>query len=130
MAKFPNWRPMKTAPRDGTIILVCETPNGEHWNVLPACYINMGGPVAPRGTVAHQSVGWWAVSTTKRGCASYVEGGDCPLPVNFKPLFATPVCWMPMPPLPNGASLRKKLMATEADMSMKCKCPDCPSAKD
>lgn len=38
-----TWQPMTTAPRDGTVVLVTETPNGEHYNVIPAMYANMGG---------------------------------------------------------------------------------------
>jgi len=33
-----GWRPINTAPTDGTMVLVCETPNGEVWNVLAAAY--------------------------------------------------------------------------------------------
>ena len=34
-----KWLPISKAPKDGTMILVTETPNGEAWNVIPACWM-------------------------------------------------------------------------------------------
>lgn len=38
-----GWRPMSSAPKDGTMVLITETPNGEVYHVLPAMYMNLGG---------------------------------------------------------------------------------------
>lgn len=99
-----NWRPMKSAPTDGTMVIVLETPNGEHFNVLPAMYMNYGGG-DPR--LGENPVGlrrWWAFTGSRRTG----EGGDCSLPVRVKPLASTPIAWQPMPDLPDLATCRRK----------------------
>lgn len=90
---------------DGTFILVTETPNGESWNVYPAAYMNYGGGHPQLGQNPIGDVGWSAV------CLSRLtgEGGDCPLPVRFKPLSITPVAWQPFPEPEPHNKLRKRL---------------------
>lgn len=96
---------MRTAPRDGTIILVCESPNGEHWNVMPAAYqMHLGEPLME---------GFWGVWPTSRlpvhlhherdGAAR--ERG---LPVDFKALAITPLCWQPLPACEPVEKLRRR----------------------
>ncbi len=86
------WKPISSAPLDGEVILVTETPNGEIWNVMPAVYMNPGsGP------------GWWGVCPSRR---SDEQG---PLPTKWLPLSITPVCWMPMPKPETDVKLRRRL---------------------
>lgn len=98
------WRPMTKAPKDGTMVLVIETPNGVHFNVLPAMYMNLGAGDPRMGQKAEGCIGWWAVC----GSRYTGEGGDCALPVRFKPLACTPICWMPMPPCEDEKKLRRR----------------------
>ena len=94
-----EWLPMSKAPMDGTMILVCETPNGEHWNVMPAMYMNYGGGDPRMGQKEIGMIGWYGIC----GSRYTGEGGDCELPVRLKSLVITPLCWMPLPlrePLP------------------------------
>lgn len=98
-----GWLPMTSAPMDGTVILVTETPNGEHWNVMPACYMNYIG--GSPGQVENGTLSWIGIAPSRYSG----EGGDCPLPVRWKPLFITPVCWMPMPSAEPESKLRRRL---------------------
>jgi hypothetical protein len=100
-----GWRPMTTAPRDGTMVLITETPNGEHYNVLPAMYMNLGGGDPSLGEKAEGIVDWWGIAGSRRTG----EGGDCQLPVRLKALACTPICWMPLPPMEDVYKLRRRL---------------------
>lgn len=86
-------------------MLVTETPNGEHYNVIPAMYANMGGGDPRMGQKAEGRVGWWGAC----GSRYTGEGGDCDLPVRWKALACTPICWMPMPPREDEKKLRRRL---------------------
>lgn len=96
------WRSMKSAPKDGTPILICETPNGEVYNVLQASYMRCGGNPLLEG--------WWAAGVTSRvpadlmGTFTNEEG----FVTGFKELACTPLCWMPMPPREDTAKLRRR----------------------
>ena len=85
---------MRSAPRDGTIILVVETPNGEVWNVMPAAYqLHLGD---------ERMEGFWGVDVTSRvplhlGLEAEQLARERGLPVNFRALAITPLCWKPMP---------------------------------
>lgn len=99
------WRPIRTAPLDGTEILVTETPNGEHWNVLLAAWMNYGGGDPRLGQEPVGSIGWFGVAPSRYSG----QGGDCQLPCQWKPLAITPVCWMPMPAMDAETTLRRRL---------------------
>lgn len=100
-----GWRSMRTAPRDGTIILVCETPNGEAWNVMPAAYqIHLGD---------ERMEGFWGVGTTSRvpshlPLESETLARERFLPVGFKAIAMTPLCWQPMPECEPVEKLRRR----------------------
>lgn len=100
-----SWLPISTAPRDGTMVLVTETPNSEHWNVIPAMFMNKGGGDPRMGQEATGMIGWWGVC----GSRYTGEGGDCTLPVRFKALAIMPICWMPMPDAEPEEKLRRRL---------------------
>ena len=100
-----GWLPMHLAPRDGTIILVCESPNGEHWNVMPASYQrHLGNKLLE---------GFWGVGSTSR-LPIHIQppdghaDDDCRLPVDFRSLAITPVCWQPMPACEPVEKLRRR----------------------
>ncbi len=105
------WRPMSKAPKDGTTILVTETPNGEAWNVVAACWMaegsGEGGRMKPdeRGRYPDNTEAgrWWGITPARW---SPSEG---PLYVRWRALAITPVCWMPMPEPDSEKSLRRRM---------------------
>jgi hypothetical protein len=103
--KKSPWRPMSTAPMDGTLILVIETPNGEHFNVFPAAFMNLNGGHPQMNQPSIGLIGWWAVAPSRYSG----QGGNCTLPVSWKPLASTPVCWMPMPEKEPVEKLQRRL---------------------
>lgn len=96
------WQPISTAPRDGSLILVSETPNGERWNALPAAWMDMHKQGHPR---------WWAVTPGRvSGFWELQPGNVIPrtkwvvehsarneLPIDFSPIAVLPKYWMPLP---------------------------------
>lgn len=102
------WRPISSAPKDGTMILVTETPNGEHWNVVPACWMSQGaGRDEGHPLVADQSdnsciADWWGITPSRRS-----DHG--PLYTHWLPLAITPVCWMPFPAMEDEAKLNRRM---------------------
>lgn len=87
-----GWQPGSTAPTDGTMVLVLETPNGEHYNIVPAMFMNKGGGDPRIGQQAEGMIGWWGVC----GSRYTGDGGDCTLPVKFKALALSPIAWKPI----------------------------------
>jgi hypothetical protein len=87
-----GWRTMDSAPKDGSEIIVLETPNGEHFNVLLACWMalspqhlehkNWGIDNTDRGR-------WWGVTPSHRSSSG-------PLHTHWLPLACSPICWKPM----------------------------------
>lgn len=91
-----GWLPMRTAPRDGTMILITDIGNGEEAYVMAAAFLLDATNPRAQGD-------FWAVSPT-----SYIPGhlwtaenqkavNDQRLPVDFKNIAITPVCWKPYP---------------------------------
>lgn len=104
--KIPTgWRSMRSAPRDGTMILVCETPNGEHWNVMAASYqLHLGEPLME---------GFWGVAPTSRLPIHLIHERhqaveDRGLPADFKAIAMTPLCWQPFPEVESIEKLRRR----------------------
>jgi len=104
--KIPTgWRSMRTAPRDGTMILVCETPNGEHYNVMAASYqLHLGEPLME---------GFWGVAPTSRLPIHLIHERhqaveERGLPADFKAIALTPLCWQPFPECESIEKLRRR----------------------
>jgi len=87
------------------MILVCESPNGEHWNVMPASYqLHLGNP---------DLEGFWGVWTSSRVPPHLPREGEelaaeRGLPVDFRAIALTPICWQPMPALEPLETLRRR----------------------
>lgn len=100
-----GWRSMRSAPRDGTMILVCESPNGEHFNVMPASYqLHLGEALME---------GFWGVCPTSRipphlGREREEAVRERGIPADFKAVAITPLCWQPMPECEPVAKLRRR----------------------
>jgi hypothetical protein len=104
--KIPTgWRSMRSAPRDGTMILVCETPNGEHYNVVAASYqLHLGEPLME---------GFWGVAPTSRLPIHLIHERHLAveergLPADFKAIALTPLCWQPFPEVEPIEKLRRR----------------------
>jgi hypothetical protein len=82
---------MTSAPRDGTPILVCETPNGEQYNVLMAAYIKVNGT---------NEFDWW-------GCYPRTENFQ-DMTRYFSAIACTPICWRPYPKPESKEKLRRR----------------------
>jgi hypothetical protein len=105
--KRSKWLPMTSAPKDGTMILVTETPNGEHWNVMPACWMaHRAENINPNDRLGD----WWGIDVARW------HPSEGPLPVRWKPLAITPVCWQPFPVADSERGLRRRLAKTEANI--------------
>ena len=104
MADSSPWRPMTTAPKDGTVILVTETPNGEHWNVMPAAFMALKPEPSMQEFPPDNSEDgrWWGIDVSRLGR----EG---PLYTRWKPLAITPICWVPLHEPEPVPKLRRRL---------------------
>lgn len=99
-----KWRSMKSAPADGTMVIVLETPNGEHFNVMPAMYMNLGGGDPRLGQKPEGYIGWVGIAGSRYGG----EGGDCELPVRTKTYIITPLAWKPISEAPTLTECHRK----------------------
>jgi len=84
---------MKSAPKDGTEIIVIETPNGEHFNVLTACFMALQGNERQMAFMDKDNSGegsWWGIAPSH-------WSSNGPLHTHWKPIACTPLCWKPLP---------------------------------
>lgn len=102
--KQEGWRPMSSAPRDGTIILVCElVASGEDkGQVMPACYMRANGD--PR------CEGFWGGWPTSRVPTHLMEQFPNPegFAVGWRSIAMTPLCWKPLPEPEDFKTLRRR----------------------
>lgn len=94
---------MSTAPRDGTIILVCELPGGrEEGQVMPAAYMRAHGDPTMEG--------FWGCWTTSRVSAHLMQNfpNDEGFQVGWKSIAMTPLCWKPLPKPEAFKTLRRR----------------------
>lgn len=89
-----DWRPMSSAPKDGTIILVCETGNGEVWRAWPACWMAPGD--------CADIAGWWILAPSRS------SDETLGIPTKVRWYASTPVCWKPMPQPEPVPKLRRR----------------------
>jgi hypothetical protein len=98
------WLPMKTAPRDGTVILLCELnySSGEGY-VMPGCWMRANGDPKMES--------FWAVSPTSHVPVHLIrqyenrEG----MAVRWRKIAMTPECWMPLPPPETTRSIHQRM---------------------
>lgn len=98
-----SWRPMSSAPKDGTIILVCEEVLGRNeGQVMPACYMRANGD--PR------MEGFWGVWPTSLVPAHLISKfpNDEGFAVDWKAIAMTPLCWKPLPQPEDIKTLRRR----------------------
>lgn len=100
-----DWLPMRTAPRDGTWILVCELVNNESVNVMPAAFINACGDPRLEGFW-----GAWPTSILSSGMTadSQAAVSERGLPVGFRSIAMMPLCWKPLPKPESITKLRRR----------------------
>ena len=97
-----DWKPMKDAPKDGTMILITETPNGESYNVFPACYMKAHGNPTLEG--------WWGAGRTSIPPIHLMKEfpNEEQGVVGYRLIFCTPLCWQPMPAMEDETKLRRR----------------------
>jgi hypothetical protein len=98
-----GWRPMSSAPRDGTIILVCELPGGQEvGQVMPACYMRANGDPAMEG--------FWGAWPTGRVPSHLMARypNEEGFVTGWRSIALTPLCWQPLPTPESFATLRRR----------------------
>lgn len=97
--RLSGWRHINSAPQDGTIILVLETPNGEAWNIMSARWMTWYSSRdidEPR-----RDPTWWGASWR----AGYREWGEGPWGSAYD-VAISPQWWKPMPRKPLTDTIR------------------------
>ena len=93
MNSLKGWKLMDSAPKDGTEIIIIETPNGENFNVMVACFMAL--------TPQNKEHEWWDRNNTSEGrwWGTYPThwSFNGPLHTWWKPIACTPLCWKPLP---------------------------------
>lgn len=107
-----KWQPISTAPKDGTWILVCELGNGEQATVFPAMYMNPNGS----GKDHPDMIGFWGAWGTSRVPLHMISthqasAHEIGLPVGFRSICLTALCWQPMPEPESMEKLRRRQSA-------------------
>lgn len=87
---LPLWNPMRTAPRDGTVIIVTMYNNGDYY-VVPAAWVkpDNNDPLE----------GFWAFHPSKYSDEEFYNR------LTFT--ACTPVLWMPLPDMEPESRLRR-----------------------
>lgn len=104
-AKLKNdgWRPMASAPKDGTIILVCELiPSRDEGQVMPACYMRSNGDP--------DAEGFWGCWPTSRVPTHLMNKfpNEEGFAVGWRSIAMTPLCWKPLPEPEDFKMLRRR----------------------
>lgn len=90
---FKGWRKMNSAPKDGTEVIILETPNGVHFNTMVACFMAL-----MHDTEQHE---WRDKDNTPRamwwGSIPTHWSGNGPHHTHWKPIACHPLCWKPLP---------------------------------
>lgn len=93
---------MSSAPRDGTVILVCELVAEGHGNVMPACYMRAHGEPLMEG--------FWGGMPT-RHVPDHLQA-EYPnkerFAVGWRNIALTPLCWQPLPEPDAVLTLRRR----------------------
>lgn len=102
--KKDGWRPMSSAPRDGTIILVCElVPTGtDKGQVMPACYMRANGDPRCEGFW-----GAWPTSRVPTHLMTQFPNHDG-FAVGWRSIAMPPLCWKPLPEPEDFKTLRRR----------------------
>lgn len=99
-----KWLPMSTAPKDGTVIQLCELnySTGEGY-VMPGCWMQMHGD--PKFGEE-----FWGVAPTSRVPAHLAFEFKNPegKAVGWRAIALTPLCWKPLSSPPSVKSLKAR----------------------
>ena len=88
-----GWKSMDLAPKDGTEIIILETPNGVHFNTMVACYMALmhdDKQYQWRNKDNTSEASWWGTYPTH-------WSSNGPYHTHWKPIACTPLCWKPIP---------------------------------
>lgn len=91
--KIKGWNSMNSAPKDGTEIIVIETPNGEHYNVMIACFMALMREDKQDEWINKDNSSearWWGTYPTH-------WSSNGPHHTHWKPIACTPTCWKHLP---------------------------------
>lgn len=108
---------MSSAPKDGTIILVCElVPGRDEGQVMPTCYMRANGDPAMEGV--------WGAWPTSRAPVHLMQ--RFPNEENFmagwRSIALTPLCWKPLPAPEDFGRLRRRQGQVLRQVKVKRQC--------